>query len=104
MIGGAFLGTRPFWMTCHGPPTLERVTHHGPSTPLWVTHHGPHPFFKRVTHHGPPLPLVPPPLDACYRLVRPLPLGLQGSPPLKRMTHPRMMNGRHDAKCFILIG
>ena len=44
VIGGASLGTRLFWMTRHGPPTLERVTHHGPPTPTWVTHHGPPPL------------------------------------------------------------
>ena len=33
VIGGASLGTRPFWMTHHGRPTLERMTHHGPPTP-----------------------------------------------------------------------
>ena len=26
----------PFWMTHHGPPTLEKVTHHGPPPPPLV--------------------------------------------------------------------
>ena len=43
---------------------------------------------KRLLQTG-----TPPPLESAG-----------GPPPLKRMTHPRIMNGRHDAKCFILIG
>ena len=80
------------------------MTHHGPPTPLWVTHHGPPPFLERVTHHGPPTPWFPSPC-CMLQTGTPPPLGSAGVPlPLKRMTHPRMMNGRQDAKCFILIG
>ena len=80
MIGGASPEARPFWMTHHGPPTLERVTHHGPPTPLWVTHHGPNSFLERVTHHGPP-PLGSPSPWCLLQTGTPPPLGSAEGPP-----------------------
>ena len=84
-------------------PSLERMIHHGPpplSSPLhWcLLQTGTPPPLgspspqKRMTHHStwcllqtatpPPLGYAggPPPLGACYRLVRPLSLGPQGAP------------------------
>ena len=55
-----------------------------------------------------PLPLAPPPLVACYRLVRPLPLCIMTIyfkfSVIGLKTHHQMMNERHDAKCFFLLG
>ena len=84
---------------CPSPPPLDYDWWSLPCPPLLDdSSRSPHSFLGDSSR--------PPPLlgkgDSSWS---PLPLGPQGvSLPLKRMTHPRMMNWRHDAKCFILIG
>ena len=84
MIGGAFLGTRPFWMARHGPPPPTPFL--GDSsrspTPLRVTYHAPppHAFLERVTHHGPP-PLGSPSPWCMLQTGTPPPLGSTGGLP-----------------------
>ena len=76
-----------------------------PHPSLGDSSRSPHPFLERVTYHGPPYPWLPLPMVLVTDWYAPSPWARRGSPsPLKRMTHPRMMNGRHDAKCFILTG
>ena len=81
MIGGAPLGTRPFWVIHHGPPTLERVTNHGPPDPsLGDSSRPPTPFLERVTHHSPPSPWLTLPMVLVTDWYAPSPRARRGSP------------------------